>query len=354
MGEAAEVCALAAAVLARSGPVHVLIHSAGGLLPADARTREGARRGFAQNFLGAFLLTRLLEERLPASAPARVIAVGSSAHRLLKTADIDALMHPGQADPPMGSNQLGRYQMRSYQTAKLAVTAWIYGLARRWAGRGVTANLLDPGIVKGKSGSEHFQGPALTGVLMSHVIPFFVAGMDKGSKRYLRLAADPALAAVAGTYFVSGEEKPQGSSPLSLDPPCKNASTTRPRHGPPRSCTADSRAARKAVRASHVRQPAPQLTALKNRLTCAFRSKHRPPSAIARLRRFVYERHRCPCHIAYSAEFAPLEKYPPLCAVILHVAFVLLARPIGCSVRIPMPPSRITGHRRGLVLRGTL
>ena len=94
MGDAAGVGALAAAVLARDRPVHVLIHSAGGLQPADARTREGVDRGFAQNFLGAFLLTRLL-----ASAPARVIAVGSSAHKLLKTADIDVLMHPGQAAP---------------------------------------------------------------------------------------------------------------------------------------------------------------------------------------------------------------------------------------------------------------
>jgi NAD(P)-dependent dehydrogenase (short-subunit alcohol dehydrogenase family) len=122
MGDAAQVCELATAVLARGAPVHVLIHSAGGLLPADARTREGVDRGFAQNFLGAFLLTRLLEERLLASAPARVIAVGSSAHKLIKTADIDALMHPGKAAPRMGSSQRGSYQMRSYQTAKLAVT----------------------------------------------------------------------------------------------------------------------------------------------------------------------------------------------------------------------------------------
>jgi NAD(P)-dependent dehydrogenase (short-subunit alcohol dehydrogenase family) len=78
MGEAAEVRALANAVLARNGSIDVLIHSAGGLLPADARTREGVDRGFAQNFLGACLLTRLLEERLLASAPTRVIAVGSS------------------------------------------------------------------------------------------------------------------------------------------------------------------------------------------------------------------------------------------------------------------------------------
>jgi NAD(P)-dependent dehydrogenase (short-subunit alcohol dehydrogenase family) len=219
MGDAAEVSALAAAVLARSGPVHVLIHSAGGLVPAGARTREGVDRGFAQNFLGAFLLTRLLEERLLTSAPARVIAVGSGAHRLLKGADIDTLMHPGRAAPPMGSSQRGRYQMRSYQTAKLAVTTWIYGLARRWAGRGITANVLDPGIVKGKSGSEHFEGPASMRILMSHVIPFFAAtGMQCGSQQYVRLPADPALATVSGTYFVSGKEKKGGTSPLSLDP----------------------------------------------------------------------------------------------------------------------------------------
>jgi NAD(P)-dependent dehydrogenase (short-subunit alcohol dehydrogenase family) len=216
--DAAEVCALAAAVLARSGPIHVLIHGAGGLLPADTRTREGVDRGFAQNFLGAFLLTRLLEERLLASAPARVIAVGSGAHRLLKSADIDTFMRPGQAASRMGGNQRGQYQMRSYQTAKLAVTTWIYGLARRWAGRGVTANLLDPGIVKGKSGSEHFEGPALMQILMGHVIPFFVAaGMKKGSQQYVRLAADPTLATVSGMYFVRGKEKKKGSSPLSLD-----------------------------------------------------------------------------------------------------------------------------------------
>jgi NAD(P)-dependent dehydrogenase (short-subunit alcohol dehydrogenase family) len=206
-------------VLVRGGPVHVLIHGAGGLLPATARTREGVDRGFAQNFLGAFLLTRLLEERILASAPARVIAVGSGAHRLLKSADVDALMRPGTADPRMGSRQGGSYQMRSYQTAKLAVTTWTYGLARRWAGRGVTANVLDPGIVKGRSGSEHFEGPAPTLILMSHVIPFFVpAGMEKGSQQYVSLAADPALASVSGMYFVSGKEKKQSSSPLSLDP----------------------------------------------------------------------------------------------------------------------------------------
>ena len=197
----------------------MLIHSAGGIAPSGGRTREGVDRGFAQNFLGAFLLTRLLEERLLASAPARVIAVGSGAHKLLKSIDLAELMGLGKAAPRRSKYQRGNFQMRSYQTAKLAVTTWTYGLARRWADRGVTANVLDPGIVKGKSGSEHFEGPAPMRILTSDVIPFFVvAGMERGSEQYVRLAADLALANVSGTYFVSGKEKKQGSSPLTLDP----------------------------------------------------------------------------------------------------------------------------------------
>lgn len=218
MGDAQDVCALADAVLSRVGSIDVLIHSAGGLAPFGARTPEGIDRGFAQNFLGAFLLTRLLEERLLAGAPARVIAVGSGAHKLLKRIDLDELMKPSDAPSKISKYQKGNYQMRSYQTAKLAVTIWTFGLARRWAGSGVTANVLDPGIVKGKSGSEQYEGPAVMDILMSHVIPLLIAaGMEKGSRQYVRLAADPTLAKVSGAYFVKGEPKDNSGSPLTHD-----------------------------------------------------------------------------------------------------------------------------------------
>jgi NAD(P)-dependent dehydrogenase (short-subunit alcohol dehydrogenase family) len=204
-------------VLARSGRIDVLIHSAGGMPPADARTHEGVDRGFAQNFLGAFLLTRLLEERLLASAPARVIAVGSSTHRFLKSVDVDAFVHPGKDVPRMSSYQRGSYQMLSYQVAKLAVTTWIYGLARRWEGRGVTANVLDPGIVKGQFG-EQYEGPGPMRILMNRVFPFFIAAAtEEGAEQYVRLAAGPELASASGRYFVRGKEKQDDSSALSLD-----------------------------------------------------------------------------------------------------------------------------------------
>jgi NAD(P)-dependent dehydrogenase (short-subunit alcohol dehydrogenase family) len=219
MGDAAEVGALADAVLARGGSIDVLIHSAGGIVPSNARTREGVDRGFAQNFLGAFLLTRLLEERLLASAPARVIAVGSSVHRMVKSVDaVDTVMRPAKDLSHAGSYRRGSYQMLSYQIAKFAVTTWTYGLARRWAGRDVTANVLDPGLVKSELG-EQFEGPAPLRLLMRRVVPFFVAaGMERGSEQYVRLATDPSLATVSGRYFVSGKEKKERSSPLSLDP----------------------------------------------------------------------------------------------------------------------------------------
>ena len=216
MGDAEEVCAVGEAVLAQHESIDVLIHSAGGMPPSSARTREGVDRGFAQNFLGAFLLTRLLEDRLLASAPARVIAVGSSAHRFVKKLDLDEFIRP--VDSRMSSFQKGNYQMHSYQVAKLAVTAWIFSLARRWAGRGVTANVLDPGVVKGEIG-EHFEAPPPMRVLMNHVFPFFLAvGKERGSEQYVRLATDPLLQNISGAYFVSGKENKEGGSPLARDP----------------------------------------------------------------------------------------------------------------------------------------
>lgn len=55
--------------------------------------------------------------------------------------------------------------------------------------------------------------------MIGKVAPFFVAvGPEPASEQYVRLAADPSLAGVSGMYFVSGKERKEASSPLSLDP----------------------------------------------------------------------------------------------------------------------------------------
>jgi hypothetical protein len=47
---------------------------------------------------------------------------------------------------------------------------------------------------------------------------FFVAvRKERGSEQYVRLAADPTLVNVSGTYFVWGKEKKEGGSLRSVD-----------------------------------------------------------------------------------------------------------------------------------------
>ena len=77
-------------MLAGDEPVHVLVHNAGVLPPERRETEEGLELTFATNVLGPHLLTRLLRERLVASAPARVLFV-SSGGMYLRRLDVDDL-----------------------------------------------------------------------------------------------------------------------------------------------------------------------------------------------------------------------------------------------------------------------
>ena len=77
--ELADMSSLAAvrALAGRLEHVHVLVHNAGVLLPERRLTADGIELTFATNVLGPFLLSRLLEPDLRASAPSRVIWVAS-------------------------------------------------------------------------------------------------------------------------------------------------------------------------------------------------------------------------------------------------------------------------------------
>ena len=128
------VHACAERLLAGGEPVHVLVHNAGVLPPERRETTEGLELTFATNVLGPHLLTRLLRERLVASAPARVIFV-SSGGMYLRRLDVDDLQsRRGEFDGPM-----------AYARSKRAEVV----LAERWgqelAGTGVVVHSMHPG-----------------------------------------------------------------------------------------------------------------------------------------------------------------------------------------------------------------
>ena len=179
----AEVRALAQEVLARESRLDVLVNNAGGTAPKRTLTRDGLEQTFAVNHLAPFLLTRLLLDTLKASAPARIVNVSSTMHRMAKV-DFDDLQSERRFGP-----------MRVYGRSKLANILFTRSLASRLAESGVTANALHPGGVRtGLSGS----GPGILSRLMGR----FMLSPEEGARTSLYLATAAEVAEVSGLYFV--------------------------------------------------------------------------------------------------------------------------------------------------------
>lgn len=77
LGSLASVRSCAAAILAHTDRVDVVIHNAGALDAAYQQGPDGTEQTIATHVLGPFLLTQLLEPALAAAAPGRVVWVTS-------------------------------------------------------------------------------------------------------------------------------------------------------------------------------------------------------------------------------------------------------------------------------------
>ncbi|HEY3615082.1 MAG TPA: SDR family NAD(P)-dependent oxidoreductase [Gaiellales bacterium] len=150
------VRACAERILAGGEPVHVLVHNAGVLPPERRETGEGLELTFATNVLGPHLLTRLLRDRLVASAPARVLLV-SSGGMYLRRLDVGDLQTTARDFD--GTD--------AYSRSKRAEVV----LAERWAeelaGTGVVVHSMHPGwadtpgIKQSIPGFQRVMGPLL-------------------------------------------------------------------------------------------------------------------------------------------------------------------------------------------------
>jgi NAD(P)-dependent dehydrogenase (short-subunit alcohol dehydrogenase family) len=171
--------------------VDVLVNNAGLTLRERVLTPEGLETTFAVNHLAYFLLTRLLEPKLVASAPSRIISVASEAHRW-GTLRFDDLMGARAYDG-----------WKAYTQSKLANIVFTYELARRLAGTGVTANCLHPGLVATGFANA---GPITIRVLSRLARPF-LRGPARGAGTSIYLASSPEVAGVSGRYFVGRRER---------------------------------------------------------------------------------------------------------------------------------------------------
>jgi retinol dehydrogenase 12 len=184
-GSLAEVRRLAAAVMAHTPRIDVLINNAGVMLVNRTSSKEGYELTFAVNHLAPFLLTHLLLNTLKSGTPARIVTTASHAHRgaALNFDDLQATR---------------KYSaMGAYGSSKLANILFTRALAKRLEDTTVTATCLHPGFVRTSFGRDMAPFPRSIFRLVSR----FARSPEKGAETVVYLATSPEVQGASGGYY---------------------------------------------------------------------------------------------------------------------------------------------------------
>ncbi len=193
MGSFAAVRHGAARIAARHRSLDILINNAAIVTRRREVSPEGHELTWATNFLGAFLLTRLLASLLARAAAPRVVNVSSEAHR-------HARMHWDDLELVHGFRGY-----RAYAQSKLALVLFTRELARREPGLAV--NAVHPGVIATRIWRA---APLPITWLLAAVLP----SAKQGARPVVRLATAPELARVTGRYFDKLQEVTPGLGAL--------------------------------------------------------------------------------------------------------------------------------------------
>jgi len=198
----AEVKRVADEVGSRTGRLDVLINNAGGVRDRQVITAEGTEATFAANHLAPFLLTRELMPLLKASAASqppgatRVIAVSSSAHRVIEGLNWDDLQSLGDFHASL-----------AYCRAKLANILFTRELARRADPDGIVAQAMHPGVVASNFASHGDEA------MRAHMAAADTVSPDEPAETLAWLATEPEGGRHSGRYFYrKAEETPAAAA----------------------------------------------------------------------------------------------------------------------------------------------
>lgn len=191
----ASVRAAAQEVLKNHEKIHVLVNSAGMHSTKKRYTREGFEKVFCVNHLASFLLTRLLLERMKASAPARIIQVNSEGHRF-----------NGLDPEDLNWHKRIYTGLRGYGASKTAQLLTVWQMAEELEGTGVTVNAMHPGGVRTGIGSNN---GFLYRWFLRHVTWHFLKDPVISGEALYYLASAPEMEGVSGKFYnLTVEEKP--------------------------------------------------------------------------------------------------------------------------------------------------
>ena len=189
LGDLDSVRACAESFLAGGDPLHVLINNAG-LAGQRGLTASGFELAFGTDYVGGFLLTALLLDRLKESAPARIVNVASDAHFSARGIDFEAVRRPTRSVTGMSE----------YSVAKLANVLHAQELARRLAGTGVTSYSLHPGVIA----SDIWRRVPWP---IRPLIKLRMRTPEEGARTSLYCATSPEVASESGLYYENCRRK---------------------------------------------------------------------------------------------------------------------------------------------------
>lgn len=169
----------------------VLVNNAGVVTKKRLVSPDGHEVIWQTNFLGPFLLSRLLLPALHRSPRARLVNVSSRAH------------FSGRLD--WDDLELSRRWrgLKAYSNSKLALVLFTKEFARRYPK--VTANAVHPGVI---ATGIWRPAPALARLILG----FVLSSPKKGAIPVVRLADAPELEGVTGRYFDKLREAPAAAA----------------------------------------------------------------------------------------------------------------------------------------------
>ena len=188
LGSLVSIRSFAAEIAGRHESIDLLVDNAGVFCDTRRVTADGFEMTMGVNFLGTFLLTRLLLPSMKAATPgaqSRIVIVGSAAAAF------------GGLHANEGVFTEGPHGFRGYAASKLAVLLFAIDLADELAGPGVTVNAVHPGEVA----TNIWQGESLLMRIVAPAMRRRLKSPAEGARAVLHAATAPELEGVSGRFL---------------------------------------------------------------------------------------------------------------------------------------------------------
>lgn len=169
--ELAQIKQLAYDIMEHETHLDVLVNNAGlGIEPTKRISKDGNEMLWQVNYLGTYILTKLLRPLLKASAPSRIIQVASAGQSAPNFDDIN--------------QELDWSGAQAYRQSKLAQIMLAVELSEEYMADGITINALHP-----------------ASMMPTKIVQFPMDDLSEGTDSVVRLVTSKSLEDISGKYF---------------------------------------------------------------------------------------------------------------------------------------------------------